>query len=168
MKKSKKVLDSMTEKTSSKIISWQAPEFIEYKKNTGWYVILIVVGIVLAIAFYFMANYLAIVVVALAVMVIIITGKQKAKQRFYKLSSEGLKINEKFYPMNEFKSFFISYVGDTANLHLEKTKKFSPTVNTFLVGVNENEVIDFIKSCLPENTKISTTASDLFSNWFKF
>jgi len=168
MKKNKKVLDSMREKIPSKIISWQAPEFLEYKKNISWYLILITLGIILSVIFYYTNNLLAIIMVILAVIVIIITASQKPKKRLYRLSKEGLKVNETFYPLDNFKSFFVTYVENVPQLHLEKVKKFSLPLDMFLTGVEENEVVNFIKLYLPENTKIKITTSDLFSRWFKF
>lgn len=167
MKKIKQ-LDSMPSKTTDRIISWQAPEFIEYKKNVNWYVILITIGIALSVFFYFVDNVLAIIVVVLGVIVMIITANLKPKKRLYRLSKKGLRISEKFYPISDFKSFFITYVENIPNLHFEKNKKFSTPISIFLIGIGENKVVDFLKLYLPENIKIQATATDLFSKWFKF
>ena len=164
----KKTIDSMKTKPTSRIISWEAPEFIYFEKNMNWYIVLFTVGIALVVAFYFMQDYLAITVVVLGVIIMMIMAKQKPKKILYSLTKQGFKINDKFYLMNEFKSFFVTYVKNTPNLHFEKTKKFSAPVNALLINVESNKVIDFIKHYLPENTKITVTSSDLFSNWFKF
>lgn len=163
-----KRLDSMPNRVVNRVISWQAPEFIQYKKDMKWYVVLITFGVALTTLFYFVDNYLAMAVIVLAVIVMIMTANQKPKKRLYKLSKDGLKVDDNFYPISEFKSFFITYVENVPNLHFEKTKKMSLPMSIFLIDVNENSVIDFIKLYLPENTKIKATTSDLFSKWFRF
>jgi hypothetical protein len=168
MTKKEKKLDSMMSKSIDQVISWQAPEFIEYKKDIWWYVGLVFIGIVLIAIFYFTDNLLAIIMIILAEIVIIMTAKQKPKIRSYKLSKDGLYINNKLYPMKDLKSFFITYVENTPNLHFEMVKKFSPPLNVFLAETDENQILNLIRSHLPENTKIKATASDLFSKWFKF
>ncbi len=161
-------LDSMPMKTNNKILSWQAPEFIQYQKNTQWYVILVTVGIALTILFYYVNNILAMIMVILAVAVLFITANQKPKNRICKLTKDGLKINDKFYPMADFKTYFITYVENTPDLHFEMTKRFSAPVSVFIEGIDEKEIVDFIRIYLPENTNVKATATDLFSKWFKF
>lgn len=161
-------LDPMPTVKNNRVISWQAPEFIMYKKDMKWYVVLIVTGIALSALFYYADNVLAMIVVILAVIVMILTANQKPKNKMYKLTKEGLRVDDKSYPMSSFKSFFITYVEDNPNLHFEMTKKFSPPVSVFLNGVEEREITDFIKIYLPENTKVKATATDLFSKWFRF
>lgn len=172
MKKEVRSIDSMQSKkinsNTTSLVSWQSPEFIDYKKDMKWYVGLITIGVALTILFYYVDNFLAIVVVVLAVIIILMNAKQKPKMRLYKLSKDGLKINDTFYPMNDFKSFFISYVEDTPNLHLERTKKFALPISIFLTDTEQEKVFDFIRIYLPENTKVKATTSDLFSKWFRF
>lgn len=164
----KKMLDSMKQKKENQIISWEAPEFIYYKKNTSWYIMLIVIGLALIGAFYFMDNLLAIGVVVFAIVVIFIISKQKPKNRLCKLSKDTITIENKSYPIADFKSFFITYTQEIPVLHFERTKKISTPINMLLVNIEEKKVVDFLKLFLPENQNPTLPMSDTFSNWFKF
>lgn len=153
----------------NKTIEWQSPEFIQFKRTTSWYVILIVAGLGLATAFYFLGqNYLGMIAVILAAAVMIILSKQKPKMINYIFNPDSISIKDKIYPLGEFKSFYITFVNDIPNLHIERNRKLSSPISIILDTPKQNEIIDFVKSILPENTKINYTANDVISNWFKF
>lgn len=167
MKKIKR-MDAIPGRVNSSVVSWKAPEFIRYNKNITWYVVLVSVAIALTVLFYYLDNLLAMIVVILALIVMLITANQKPKKRMYKLTKDGLKIDEKFYPMSDFRSYFVTYIEDIPNLHFEMTKKITPPISIFINGIDEKQVVDFLKIYLPENTKVNATATDLLSRWFRF
>lgn len=172
MSNGKKIMDVSKKpinKSDNRIISWSAPEFIQFKRSSSWYAILIIAGLALMTAFYFLEqNYLGMATVGLAVIVLILLSGQKPKIKKYSISASDISIEDKNIPISEFKSYFVTYINNIANLHLEKTKKFSAPVSMFIENDKEEAVLDVIGKILPENVKMKNTASDMFSNWFKF
>jgi len=171
MPNAKKMIDVTKTKSAQSIksISWQAPEFIQFDRSVWWYVILILTGLGLMTAFFFMdRNYLGMGVVGLAVIVMIILAGQKPHILNYTISSEEITIGDKSIPISEFKSYYVTFVNNVANLHFEKSKKISMSISVYLNELKAKEILDFVETILPENVKINNTASDLFSNWFKF
>lgn len=167
-KTSKKRMDSMELPKNQKIISWEAPEFIHYERSTKWYIAFFVIGAGFAVLFFWLQNYLFFSAIILAIIVIFIVSRQTPKKRLFKLSKDGFEVNEKKYPLDEFKSYFITYTDNVASLHMEKAYKLSMPISALLVNVNIDEIEKFINRYLPENQKATTPTSDLMSKWFKF
>lgn len=163
-----KNMDMVNRKPATNILSWKAPDFVYYPKNFTWYLVVSVLAIGIGVAFYYMQNYLGMTMVILAGIILIILGNKKPKDRLYKIDKDNLYIDDKIYLLKDFKSYYVTYVGDYVNLHLEKNKKLSTPISTLLSNNDAETIINYIKKYFPENTKITNTASDLFSNWFKF
>ena len=164
-----KAVDLVAKKsTINQIISWQSPDFVFYKKNTNWYIVLVTAGVALCAAFYFMDNLTGIIMVVLAVIVLIVTANKKPKNRTYRLTSEEITINDEKYLLSDFKSFYITFVDQYATLYLEKTKKLSSPLSILLPAEETENIAKLLKQVLPENTKITYNTNDLFAKWFKF
>lgn len=155
-------------KPNSIQISWKAPEFIFYKKSVWWYILVVIIGLGLGTLFYYLDNLLAIIAVLLTMIVLLIIGNQKPKERNYTLTQNGIIIDNKETTYTDFKSFYVTYLENTATLHLEKAKKISAPITIILFNVDESQVIEIISKNLPENTKIKYSGGDVLSKWFRF
>lgn len=167
IKKQKKKLSEIVKKKNV-LISWEAPEFIYYKKNTYWYIALIGVSLLFAAFFFWQDNWSAFVLVIVAAIVLFLMASQKPKKKKYTISEKGFYIDDKFYPAKDFKSFYITYTGKIANLHFEKTDKLSLPMSAIIQNVDQKMVYSIIKKMLPENTKIKSTYADTLNEWIKF
>lgn len=149
-------------------ISWKAPEFIFYKKSAWWYIVVVIVGLGLGALFYYLDNLLAIIAVLLTMIVLLIIGNQKPKEKNYTLTQNGIIIDNKETAYTDFKSYYVTYIENIATLHLEKAKKISAPITILLLNVNESQVIEIISKNLSENTKIKYSGGDVLSKWFRF
>jgi len=73
--------NNLKDTVAQNLISWEAPEFIFYKKSAWWYIIVVIVGLGLGVLFYYLDNLLAIIGVLLTMIVLLIIGNQKPKER---------------------------------------------------------------------------------------
>ncbi len=76
-------------------ITWQAPEFEYYEKNSTWYLWLalgatVVIGLAL-----WQKNFLFAIFILIAGLIIGFTGKRKPRDLSFELNASGLTINEK-------------------------------------------------------------------------
>lgn len=151
-----------------KMISWTAPEFIHYPKDTSWYLTIGLGALILAGVFFWMKNYLGMVVVILTPLVFYLISRGRAKQIKYLLNKEGLSIGEKNYPFEQLKTFWIIEGPLFATLYLETTKKFLPPLTIYLLRVNHQEVREFLKEYLPEQEGKKEIIHDQISRFLRF
>mgnify|MGYP000869346888 FL=1 len=107
-----KNMDMVNRKPATNILSWKAPDFVYYPKNFTWYLVVSVLAIGIGVAFYYMQNYLGMTMVILAGIILIILGNKKPKDRLYKIDRDNLYIDNKSYLLKDFKSYYVTYVGD--------------------------------------------------------
>jgi hypothetical protein len=152
----------------SKDLIFEADEFIEYKKNAGWYVIVILLGLLIGGFFVWYRQYSGAVVVVVGTIVLVTQAKSKPKKNQYSINSEGITINQKKHPFNEMKSFWTSISTEGNNIYFKTTKRFSIPITIHLGTADPKPIIDYIKKYVPEDEKMGETTSDKISRLFKF
>lgn len=166
MNKQNKNVESLTVNLENKTFSWKAPAYAYYEKPSSWYFWVIILALGLGAAFYFIQNYFGMATVLVIGIYLFLTGKQKPDLRLYVLNKKGIKIDEKFYPMEDFKSFFVSETNGIKNLHFDRLNRISLPINALLENVDAQEVINFLKLYLPEDGK-GSSLNDKISGWTK-
>ncbi len=150
-------------KPVGKTLSWQAPDFVYYKKTRNWFIIISVIAIILLILFYFMKQYTGMAVVAVAVLAIFSGVKKKPNMIKYVLSDKGITYKNKTYEFENLKSFYMIIEMGIPKLYLEQTGVFKPALLIIIGKINPQIIRSFLLSKLPENPELKQTTYNIIS-----
>lgn len=134
--------------------SWSASEYIAHSKPGGWYAILGVGAVVLAGGIYIITQDVisVIAVVVVAVLFGIVAGR-KPRVLQYSISSQGIQVGSKNYPISMFRSFSLIKEGAISSIYLTPLKRFMPAVTMYYPPENEDEVLGALELYLPEEQR---------------
>ncbi|MBI2589474.1 hypothetical protein HYW32_00345 [Candidatus Berkelbacteria bacterium] len=149
-------------------LAWEAPEFVYFEKSWLWVVGLLAVAAFFIIVFYFMRDYSAMLVVALAAVVFYQQSRQKPVMVRYSIDEHGFKAGEKFYDWDQLKSFWITAKAGNPHLYLETTLKFLPVRTIHLAHVEPVELRARLRNHLPEQMTRGEIFTDRLMRWLKF
>ena len=130
-------------------VAWTASEYIDHKQGASWYLMLMLATIVLAAVIYLLTkDIFAVVITALLGLIVGIFAHRTPKQRTYELDDSGLKIDGKFYPYHNFKSFSVIQEGPLVSLELISIKRFMPTISVYFSPNDQEKIISVIQDHL--------------------
>jgi len=155
-------------KTANSGISWVAPQMVSKPKSGLWYWIISIIALGLAVAFFFMKNYLGIAIVIIAPIVFYLMSRSKSPEIKYKIDQTGITIGETNYLYNNLKSYWISDDYPYAILYIETTKKLLPPLTIHLANVNPERVNSLVGQYLPVNKNKKPPISDNISKLMGF
>ena len=72
------------------LVNWEAREYIEYKKNTGWYVGLAIVNVALCAIAILMQQWTFLLLIVVAVIALLTYTMRSPRLLHYSLSDKGL------------------------------------------------------------------------------
>lgn len=137
--------------TTAPRLSWEASEYIDHEKSSGWYVILVFGAIVVSVGVYLLTNgdWFATGVVAIAAVLFGIVAARRPRTLRYEISSQGISIGDKHYAFSEFKTF--SLITDTAlhSIQLLPLKRFMPPLSMYFPPAEEDNVVQTLGTYLP-------------------
>jgi hypothetical protein len=102
-------------------LTWTAKEFIEHDRGAGWYVALIAA----------------------------VYASHKPKELSYELSSRTIRVGERTYGYNMFKSFSVAHEGVHTSIILEPTKRFYPPMTLYFPPEMEQQIANNIGNHIP-------------------
>ncbi|MBP7820796.1 hypothetical protein KA043_01680 [Candidatus Saccharibacteria bacterium] len=136
------------------LYAWQASEFAANEKNTSWYLILAVTAVILsAITFLITKEYLSIIVIVVLAIAVGFYGNIKPRTLSYSIEELGIKIGEKFYSFNEFKSFSVLEDMAVPSINLMPIKKLMMPISIYVAPNDLSKVADILGNYLPFEEK---------------
>ena len=146
--------ETKTEKTE---VSWSAPEYEHIPKSNEWYWILGILTVALAIAALLLKNILFASFIVLAGFTAALYGTKKPKVVKFVVGARGAQIDDKIYPYENLKSFWIKYdPPQKKELEIISKKLFMPRLILPLEDADPNEVrAILIRALKEEETKDS-------------
>lgn len=130
--------------------SWTASEFIDHNKGSSWYLMLFAITAGLATGAYFLTKeYFTVGIIVVLGIIVALYARQKPKQVTYELSNSGLRIGEKLYPYNLFKSFSLVNDGALNSIQFTPLKKLMPPISAFYQAADEEKITDILSQHLP-------------------
>jgi len=162
--KNQKIAIDVNEKP---VFAWTAPEFASYSKSSSWFLLIVVVGIALIGIFVWQKNWTAVGVVAAAALALIIQAKTKPKMLKCSLYRSGAVIDERVYPFEALKSFWIVY-GEHPYIRIAQAKRLSSNVNLPIAEEDPEQVRLFLAKFLPEEEQNGEDLSDTIQRWLRF
>ncbi len=166
--KTNKQMDFGQKPIKEQSITWISPEFVRYPKTKNWYIVISIIGLVLAGLFVWLKNYMATAICILAPTVFFIMSREKIKKRTCTLDKNGLTIDEKIYSFDELKSFWIVDADLASTLYLETTRKFRAPITIYLAKVDQEKIRSFLSQFIAEQKGKQETSQDKISRIIGF
>ena len=136
--------------TATKPLEWSASEFIAHQKSASWYLRLAIAAIIFAaLVFLLTHDKISTGVVLFAGLCLGIFGARKPRTLDYKLDESGLKIGEKFYSYDTFKSFAVMKEGAFSSIMLLPLKRFMPALSLYFDPQDESKIANILADRLP-------------------
>ena len=136
--------------TSEQPVHWQATEYIHHEKNMGWFIVfgIVVLGFMAIAIFLINSITFAILIPVMAAALLVYTHRPP-RILDYTLSSKGLYVNEKLYPLPEYKSFGIIQDAGEFSVMLIPVKRFKPGVTVYFPENAGEAIVDMLGARLP-------------------
>ncbi len=130
-------------------VSWEAEEYIEYDRNTWWYICLFAIGIGLCVLSFFLGWWSFIALVVVCVIAILVTSIRPPKKIKYTLDKTGLTEGGKLHKYDEFRAFGILKEGSHFSAVLIPKKRFALQVKVYFPGGSGEAIVDALGARLP-------------------
>jgi hypothetical protein len=149
------------------VFSWSAKEFPSYTKKGSWYFLFVLGGLALIAFFIWQRSWAATGLVAAALFAIFAQAKVSPKSVKCELFRSGIVVDEKAYPYNQLKSFWI-IVGEHPVVRLEQTGTFRSQINIPISDEDPEQIRLFLAKFLPEDEKRGEDVTDVIQRWLRF
>lgn len=142
-------------------ISWTASEFIAHQKSAGWFGLLAIAALVLAVLVWLVTrDVIATSTVIVGVLLLGVYAVQSPRQTSYTLDEFGLMIGSRQYRYDDFRSFTIVPEGAFLSVELMPLKRMAMMVTMYLDPEDEDRILDMLSLHLPlEETRTNLTDS---------
>lgn len=100
------VIIKIMEKTE---ITWSAPEYEQTKKSSEWFWALGILILALAVAAFLLKNILFVGFILLAGFTIALYAAKRPRVIEFSVSARGIQVDDRVYPYESLKSFWINY-----------------------------------------------------------
>jgi hypothetical protein len=147
---------SSASKTDKYDVDWTASEFISHDKSAGWYLLLILGGLVGAAVVYLLTrDEVSTAVVVIVAILFGVSAARKPRELNYKIDSQGLHIDQKYYPLSDFRSFAIVREEAVESIWLMPLKRFRPPLSIYFDPNDGQKIVDVLAQTLPiENREL--------------
>jgi len=136
------------------VVQWKASEFIDHQKSSVWFIVLIMGGIFGGALMYLITrDILSTVVIVVAAVAFGIFAGKKPRTLTYSLTPSNLKIDQKTYRYDEFKSFSVMQEGALYSIILDPIKRFMPPLTIYFAGEDGERIFDALARHLPHEEK---------------
>lgn len=124
------------------VVTWVAKEYIAGEKNTGWYVGMVLIGLVLAGLAAWLRQWTFIPVVVVSVVALWLYVSRPPRDLNYKLDDKGLYEGNKLYSYESFKSFSVMQDGNNFSIMLTPKKRLATQVRVYFPQDQGEKIVD--------------------------
>ena len=136
----------MADKT---IVNWEAREYIEYKKNGGWYFGLALVVIALCVLAFFLQQWTFLALVIVAAIALLTYTMRPPRVLHYSLSDKGLSEGNNLHTFDQFKSFGVLNENNHYCIVLVPVKRFGTRMRVYFPETEGEQIVDVFGARLP-------------------
>lgn len=131
-------------------VQWTASEYIAHHKGAGWFLLLALAVVGVAVGIYFWTKDIisVVAIVGMAALFGYYAGRKPAVQS-YSISEQGVAIGEKVYPFSELKSFSIVREGAFSSIVFLPMKRFMPFIPMYYAPDQEEAIVEVLARYLP-------------------
>jgi hypothetical protein len=131
-------------------VTWTASEYVAHHKGFGWYLLVVLAGVVLAALVYLISrDIISTVAIVLVALIFAAAAGRKPRVLTYRLDASGLTIGDKFYPYGNFKSFALVEQGVLTNITFMPLKRFMPSLTVYFAPEDQQKILDALSQHLP-------------------
>ena len=113
-------------------VQWQASEFINHQKNAAWFVPLAIAIILASAVIYLITrSFFSAAVIMLGGIAFMVFAQQKPRTLSYSLTNSTIRIGNKVYSYDDFRTFSILLEGGLPSIFLEPIKRFIPPLSIY-------------------------------------
>lgn len=132
------------------VIEWDGQEYVAHDKKVGWYVGLIVVGLLLVALSIVLKSWTFTALVVVSVAALMVYSLRPPRKIHYVLSKNGLKEGSvREYKFEDYKSFGILQDNQKFAIVLRPKKRFAASVTVFFPEAQGEEIVDMFGLRLP-------------------
>ena len=150
-------------------VEWTASEYLANPKSSGWFLLLALASVVIALIVYFVTggDIISTVVIGVIGLALGIFAARQPHVLNYSIDDDGLHIGQKFYPYSSFKSFSVVYDNALGYISLMPLKRFMPPLIIHYDPNDEDKIANTLVEYLPlEDHKIDIV--DNIAKRFRF
>lgn len=134
----------------SQTVSWTASEFIAHQKTAGWYGILAVVSLILAVSIYLLTkDFITTGFVIFGAAILGYYASRQPRELNYQINENSVVIGAKSYGYDEFRSFSIMTEGAFSSIIFMPLKRFAPLRAIYFAPEHEDQIIGILMPRLP-------------------
>ena len=131
------------------VVNWEAKEYIEQKKNAGWYAGFAVVVLVLIAVAILLKYWLFIAVIVLAAITMMIYTMRPPRTLHYSLDEKGMTEGNNLHTYESFRSFGILNEDNHYCIVLMPKKRFGTRVTVYFPETEGEQIVDMFGAHLP-------------------
>ncbi len=137
------------------VMRWQASEFIDHQKNPMWFGLLTLATVIACSVVYWLTkgDILATVVIGVAAIAFGVFASKKPRTLTYTLLPTSMKIGDKNYSYDDFKTFSVASDGALNNIILQPVKRFLPPLTVYFAGDDAERIFDILAAHIPHEEK---------------
>jgi hypothetical protein len=139
------------ENHGNNLMSWDVPEYVKYKRSTGWYIWLGIISLAVLVYSFFTSNFLLGVIVVIFVTIIIAHNLGDPGTVNFSIYEDGVILGSKHKPWTELKSFWIIYEPPEVKTLYFDLKGLRPSLSVDLMDQNPVKVKEIIIKFLKED-----------------
>lgn len=137
---------------TSELLNWNFPEFDPSPRSHRWYLWFGILAALMVGLGVFTDNFLFSIIVVLVALIIFLRNWRRPANLYFAFTPQGVHIGRTFYPMKEFKSFWIVYRPPAVEtLYLEFNSMWRSSLAIPLQGKNPLQIREVLLQYLPEN-----------------
>ncbi len=138
-------------KSSHPLLKWEAFEYEYIPKSNNWFWSVGIIAAGAALASALLGNMLFAILVMIATLTIILYGVKKPKKVMFSFTGRGLQIDNRLFPYENLRSFWIHYEPPVKkNITIEPKKLFMPTLLIPLGDADPNIIREHLLKFLKE------------------
>lgn len=131
------------------VVNWEAREYIEHKKNAGWYAGLGGVVLLLSILAIVLQQWSFLALVLVAALALLVYVRRKPRILHYSLSDKGLSEGNNLFTFDQFKSFGVLNEDNHYSIVLMPKKRFAVRVVVYFPKTEGEQIVDIFGARLP-------------------
>lgn len=155
-------------KATHTFFSWEAPEFLHYEKNIGWYLTLIILTGLLVGYEVFQKDYFGAISLAILAFFIVAFSHQKPRTITVELSNVGINVSNHHIPYKHINRFWVVQTDHHKTLNLETSAYIHQTMIIQLANQDAEEIREFLMKIIPEHENPGPTLIQQVMHRLKF
>lgn len=159
-----------TRSTESPVLSWRAPEFYFYKKESRWFTFVWAAAVLLTFYFLFFRglDWTAALLVLAAATALYRLGSRRPRQLQVTITGQGVTIGEETLPFDRLSSFHLTNHGEYTTLEFQRKGGVRLPFSALIGDQNRDSLRTILGRYLPEKNTGTAYINDFIGRLMRF